>query len=62
MVYIDGFNLYYGALRGGPFKWLNIERGIFAFFFRTTIYSKSGISLPRPSGPAPFVNASTCLL
>ena len=22
-VYVDGFNLYYGALRGTPFKWLN---------------------------------------
>jgi 6-hydroxy-3-succinoylpyridine 3-monooxygenase len=26
IVYIDGFNLYYGALRGGPYKWLNLER------------------------------------
>ena len=26
IVYIDGFNLYYGALRGGPHKWLNLER------------------------------------
>ena len=22
-VYVDGFNLYYGSLRGTPFKWLN---------------------------------------
>jgi 6-hydroxy-3-succinoylpyridine 3-monooxygenase len=29
IVYIDGFNLYYGAIRGGPHKWLNLER-----FFR----------------------------
>lgn len=29
IVYIDGFNLYYGAIRGGPHKWLNIEQ-----FFR----------------------------
>ncbi|MHB1037003.1 MAG: NYN domain-containing protein [Pirellulales bacterium] len=26
IVYIDGFNLYYGALKGTPHKWLNIER------------------------------------
>jgi len=26
IVYIDGFNLYYGALRGGPYKWLDLER------------------------------------
>lgn len=23
-VYIDGFNLYYGAVKGTPFKWLNL--------------------------------------
>ncbi len=22
-VYVDGFNLYYGALKGTPYKWLN---------------------------------------
>jgi hypothetical protein len=25
-VYIDGFNLYYGSLKGRPYKWLNLER------------------------------------
>jgi len=25
-IYIDGLNLYYGALKGTPFKWLNIEK------------------------------------
>lgn len=24
-VYVDGFNLYYGALRGSPYKWLDLE-------------------------------------
>ena len=23
-VYVDGFNLYYGALKGTSFKWLNL--------------------------------------
>ena len=23
-VYVDGFNLYYGALKGSPFKWLDL--------------------------------------
>ena len=23
-VYIDGFNLYYGALKGSPYKWLDL--------------------------------------
>lgn len=26
IVYIDGFNLYYGAIKGTSFKWLNLER------------------------------------
>ena len=26
IIYIDGFNLYYGAVRGGPHRWLNIQR------------------------------------
>ncbi len=26
IVYIDGFNLYYGALKNTPNKWLNLER------------------------------------
>ena len=26
IVYIDGFNLYYGALKDTPFKWLNIHQ------------------------------------
>jgi hypothetical protein len=25
-VYIDGFNLYYGLLKGTAFKWLDLER------------------------------------
>jgi uncharacterized LabA/DUF88 family protein len=25
MFYIDGFNLYYGALKGKPYRWLDIE-------------------------------------
>jgi NYN domain-containing protein len=25
-VYVDGFNLYYGCLKGRPYKWLDLER------------------------------------
>ena len=25
-MYIDGFNLYYGCLKGRPYKWLNLEK------------------------------------
>jgi len=28
-IYVDGFNLYYGAIRGTEYRWLNLER-----FFR----------------------------
>lgn len=24
-VYVDGFNLYYGALKNSPYKWLDIK-------------------------------------
>jgi len=26
IIYIDGFNLYYGALKNTPYKWLNIDK------------------------------------
>lgn len=26
IVYIDGFNMYYGLVRGTPYKWLNLQR------------------------------------
>ena len=26
IVYIDGFNLYYGAVKGTPYKWLDLRR------------------------------------
>lgn len=26
IVYVDGFNLYYGAVRGTPYKWLDLQR------------------------------------
>jgi 6-hydroxy-3-succinoylpyridine 3-monooxygenase len=26
IIYIDGFNFYYGAVKGGPHKWLNLQR------------------------------------
>ena len=26
VVYVDGFNLYYGAVKGTPYKWLDISR------------------------------------
>lgn len=26
IIYVDGFNFYYGAVRGTSHKWLNLER------------------------------------
>jgi uncharacterized LabA/DUF88 family protein len=26
IVYVDGFNLHYGALKGSPYKWLDLEK------------------------------------
>lgn len=34
IVYVDGFNLYYGSLRGTPFKWLDL-----CAYFRATLPS-----------------------
>jgi hypothetical protein len=25
-IYVDGFNLYYGAVKDTPYKWLNVRR------------------------------------
>jgi len=25
-IYVDGFNLYYGCLKGSPYKWLNLQK------------------------------------
>lgn len=32
IIYIDGFNFYYGALKGSPYKWLNFEALFKALF------------------------------
>src|SRR5580704_1308896 len=26
IIYVDGFNLYYGCLKGTPYRWLDLER------------------------------------
>ena len=53
-VYIDGFNLYYGALRGTPYKWLDLARLCQALLPSDTIqeikYFTARVSA-RPSKP-----------
>lgn len=35
VIYVDGFNLYYGALKGTPFKWLDLKQ-LFTRLLRPT--------------------------
>lgn len=58
MVYIDGFNLYYGCLKGTPWKWLDLE----ALFGRilgpqnALVRIKYFTARIRPSGRDPAVD------
>ena len=51
---VDGFNLYYGCLRGTPCKWLDLDALCRRLFPRDTIhrirYFTANIT-PRPGGP-----------
>ena len=40
-IYIDGLNLYYGALRGTPFRWLDLEK------FSQSLFPRDEISIIR---------------
>ena len=56
IVYIDGFNLYYGSMRGTPFKWLNLE-ALCRTLLRPTdklraIKYYTAIVKPRPDDPS----------
>lgn len=37
-VYVDGFNLYYGAVKGTPYKWLDLRRYCELAFPKNTIH------------------------
>lgn len=57
-IYIDGFNLYYGCLRGTPYKWLDLMR-----LFQTVLSSEHQIdnihyftARVRPSADDPQVH------
>jgi hypothetical protein len=36
-IYIDGFNLYYRALKGTPYKWLDVKKACCKPFSSLTI-------------------------
>lgn len=54
VVYVDGFNLYYGAVKGTPYKWLDISK-----LFRLLLPKNQILKIkyftalvnPRPSDP-----------
>jgi hypothetical protein len=53
-VYVDGFNLYYGSLRGGPYRWLDLERFFDALLPKNhvqTIHYFTAQVKPRPDDP-----------
>src|SRR3990172_10304680 len=37
-IYIDGFNFYYGSVRGTPYKWLDLRK-----FFETVLHAQHSI-------------------
>ena len=50
--YIDGFNLYYRALQGTPYKWLNLRKLAEALFPLDTIHKVcyfTALITPRPN-------------
>lgn len=53
-VYVDGFNLYYGALKGTPFRWLNIAELCHIMLPRDTVSQIkyfTALVNPRPADP-----------
>jgi hypothetical protein len=39
-VYVDGFNLYYGCLKGSPYRWINLEA-----LFKTVLPQESVVQI-----------------
>lgn len=53
-VYIDGFNLYYGAVKGTPYRWLNIAEMCRLLLPRDQLLQIkyfTALVNPRPSDP-----------
>ena len=53
-VYVDGFNLYYGAMKGTPHKWCDLGT-LFAFLLPGNHIQRiryfTALTQPRPSNP-----------
>jgi 6-hydroxy-3-succinoylpyridine 3-monooxygenase len=65
VIYIDGFNLYYGALRGGPYKWLNLDRYFHLLLPNDNIqkirYFAARVVGPRAANQDAYLSALTTL-
>ena len=55
-VYVDAFNLYYGCLKGTPYRWLDLRRSV-AASCQTTRSTASG-TLPHSLALAPTTHKS----
>ena len=54
IVYVDGFNLYYGAVKGTPYKWLNLLKMCSLLLPKNQIISLKYFTAPvtaRPGNP-----------
>ena len=64
IVYVDGFNLYYGAVKGTPYRWLNIARLCALLLPRDHIQQIkyfTALVNPRPHDPDQRVRQETYL-
>ena len=64
IVYVDGFNLYYGAVKGTPFRWLNIAEMCRLLLPRDRIHQIKYFTAlvdPRPGDPDQRVRQETYL-
>ena len=63
-IYVDGLNLYYGALRGQPYRWLNIAQ-LCRFLLPNDTINKikyfTALVTPRPTDPDQATRQKTYL-
>ncbi len=63
-IYVDGFNLYYGALKGTPYRWLDIAKLCRIMLPRDTIHQIkyfTALVNPRPTDPNQLTRQQTYL-
>ncbi|MCL5998516.1 MAG: hypothetical protein M1546_21045 [Chloroflexi bacterium] len=63
-VYVDGFNLYYGAVKGTPYKWLNLAELCRIMLPQNQIISIKYFTArvePRPHDPGQATRQQTFL-